>query len=72
MANIVVMVDEMIVRVTLALVMTAGVWQKEQAEQAGRVYLLLNMSKGHICISWALLHYGKSTTTRNLFSIKLI
>ena len=72
MAKVVVMVDEMIVRVTLALVMTVGVWPKGQAAQAGRVYLLLDMSKGHICISLAMLHYGKSTLTRNLLSIKFI
>ena len=72
MAKVVVMVDKMIVRVTLALVMTVDVWTKEQVAQAGRVYLLLGMSKGHICINWTLLHYGESTTTRNLLSIKLI
>ena len=32
------------------------------------VYLLLGISKGHIGISWAPLHYRKSTTTRNLLN----
>ena len=34
MPKVVVMVDEMIVRVTLALVMPVDVWPKEQAAQA--------------------------------------
>ena len=66
MAKVVVMADELKVGVTLAIVMVVEVWQKEQADQDRRVYLLLNLSKGHIGTSQAPLHYEKSATTRNL------
>ena len=66
MAKVVVTANEVIVRVTLALVMTVEVWQKELAAWARRVYLLFDVSKGHISINWAPLHYGKSAATRKL------
>ena len=65
MAKVVVMVDEVIVGVTLALVIIE-VWQKKQAAQARRVYLLLEVSKGHTMYKpgtialWEICHYQKS------------
>ena len=68
MAKVLVMADEVIVKVILALVLTLKVWQKDQAAWARRVNLLLKLSKGHTSISQALLHYRKSAITRNLLN----
>ena len=69
MANIVVVTaDKVIVKVTLALVMTLEVWPKEQVAQARRVYLSLEASKGHTSISKAPLHCEKSAATQNLLN----